>query len=119
MTMIDKMALEIENAIRKSVPWPDKMYSPSDWDIDDDEVPQTLEQFVEGTYIRGSEADEVFKAAAVAAARAALTAMLEPSEAMLKAADTNVWFAQDASDLATLRDMMTDMIQAALDEKEG
>jgi len=49
-------------------------------------------------------------------ARIALTTLLEPSEAMLKAADTNVWFAQDASDLATLRIMLTAMIQAALDE---
>jgi len=49
-------------------------------------------------------------------ARAALTAMLEPTEAMLKAADTNVWFAQDASDLATLQIMLTEMIRAALDE---
>jgi hypothetical protein len=100
-TMIERIEAAIEEAARKSVPWPSVLISPSGWDIDDDEVPQTLEHFVTGTYIGADGADEVFRAAAKAATRAALTAMLE-------CGDQRGICAESAS-----------YIQAALDEKDG
>lgn len=72
--IIDLEAI-IEQAARKSVPWPDVTVQ-DDWDDDSTERPQTLEDFVGGTYIHDS-ADAVFKAAAKAAASAVREALHE------------------------------------------
>ena len=84
--MIERVRGAIEQAARQSTPWPDQW----DWDDDaQDVVPSklTLEAFVNNTYIGESGANEVFKAAAEAAARAAIEAMREPTDAMIDAAN--------------------------------
>lgn len=71
--LVDRLAAMIEIAARKSVPWPGETFR-DDWDDDSTERPWTLEDFVKGTYINyaradgTNSADEVFRAAAEAAA---------------------------------------------------
>ena len=72
----------IEQAARKSLPWPDvEHYLGEDENGEDIEGPPTLEHFVNGTYLYRNGADEVFRAAAEAAADAVLAACPSPEKA--------------------------------------
>ena len=73
--LVERVARAIEQAARTSVPCPSVEISPSHWEIDGDEVPETLEHFVNETYIGEEGADRVFRNAALAAATAAIEAV--------------------------------------------